>query len=129
MENIDNLIMKLFSTLSRVNMLIGCLPSYVQDDMEEIKVDITSLLRGFGYNVCMANNDKTVMIDMVTLYGELNRISNDLANYILLTADNVKDNTLLEDAACNISLIMKTIAANDSVFRACYNEAKKRVLK
>lgn len=129
MENINDIIMGLFSTLSRVNMLLECLPTYVQDDMEDVKVDIISTLRTLGCNVSMANNDKVFIIDMVTMYNELNNISNKLSAFMLMIAESGKDITQLEDAIFSINLIIKTISENDSVFRCCYQTAKKKVLK
>ena len=125
MSNIDDVVMGLFSTLSRINMFIGIIPDYVQDDMDDVKMDIISTLRSLGCNVSMGNNDRVVMIDMVTMYKELNNISNDLSNYMLMIADIGNDSSQLEDAITNISLIIKTIAANDIVFRYCYNNAKR----
>lgn len=129
MDNIDDIIMGLFSILSRVNMLIGCLPSNVQDDMEDVKVDIISILRSLGCNVSMENNDKIFIIDMVTMYNELNSISNNLSEFMLMISDIGKDTTQLEDAISNISLVIKTISEHDSVFRCCYQNTKKKVLK
>lgn len=129
MDNIDDVIMGLFSTLSRVNMFIGCLPSNVQDDMEDVKVDIISTLRSLGCNVSMGNNDRIFVIDMVTMYKELNNISHNLAEYMLIISELGKETTQLEDAISNISLVIKTISEQDSVFRCCYKESKKKVLK
>lgn len=129
MDNINDIIMGLFSTLSRVNMLTGCLPTYVQDDMEDVKVDIISTLRTLGCNVSMGNNDKVFIIDMVTMYNELNNISNKLSAFMLMIAESGKDITQLEDAIFSINLIIKTISEHDSVFRCCYQNARKKVLK
>lgn len=128
-KKIDDIVMGLFSTLSRVNMLMVSLPYYVQEDMDDVKMDIVSTLRSLGCNVSMGNNDRMIMIDMVTMYKELNNISNDLSNYMLMISDIGKDSSQLEDSVFSISLIIKTISENDSVFRCCYDNAKKRVLK
>lgn len=129
MDNIDDIIIGLFFTLSRVNMVIGCLPSYVQDDMEDVKVDIISTPRNLECNVSMDNNDRIFIIDMVTMYNELKNISNKLEQYMLAISDLGKDTNQLEDAIFSIKLIIKTIAEHDSVFRGCYQGAKKKVLK
>ena len=129
MDYIDDVITGLFSTLSRVHMFIGSLPSYVQDDMEDVKFDIISTLRSLGCYVSMGDNDKIFIIDMVTLYNELNSISNNLLQFMLMLSDIGMDSSQLEDAISNVSLIIKTISENDSVFRCCYKNAKKRVLK
>ena len=129
MDNIDDIIMGLFSTWSRVNMFIGCLPSYVQDDMEDVKVDIVSTLRSLGCNVSMGNNERIFVIDMVTLHNELKTISNNLEEYMLVISDFGKDTSQLEDAIFSIKLIIKTISENDSVFRCCYQRTRKRVLE
>lgn len=129
MDNIDDIIIELFSTLSRINMFIGCLPSYVQDDMEDVKVDIISTLRNLGYNVSIGNNDRVFVIDMVSMYNELNNILHNLSEYMLMISDIGKDSSQLEDAISSISLIIKTIAEHDNVFKCCYQGSKKKVLK
>lgn len=129
MESYDDIIILLSSMLSRFNMLSSCLPDDCYQEVEEFRGYIISVLNTFGFNVSLANSNGVVKIDMVTLYKELSNISQNLANYILLLSNSGYVSTILENAAYNLSFIMRELANKDSVFGSCYYKGMVKVLK
>lgn len=127
MKSVDlTVTMMLSSVLSRVNMLSACLPDKLQENMEEIRINITSILKDLKCDVDLFDRESLDFLDKVTLYTELNYIYKDLSICFLLTLNNV----LLEDALYNTEFVMKKMAECDDVFKWCYdNNAMMRILK
>lgn len=125
-ENIDIIVTtNLSSVLSRINMIISSLPIELQENMEEVKNNIISLLNDFHCDIKLYDKKEFISLDSVTLYSQLNYISNDLGICVLIVPNNVK----LEDAVCNVSFVIKKLVEYDTLFRYCYDSVKSKVLK
>ena len=126
MENFG-IVNLLTSALDREYSIINCLPVDLQEIMNEVESSISSVYAEVVGRDYIMNVDKQCydFLDMVTLYQELNYMSRDLGICMLLLPNNVK----LEDANSNVIFVMKKMAEQDCVFRYCYNNAKRRVLK
>lgn len=123
----DNTFILLSSVLSRINMIIGFVPGCVQSKLEEACVDITSVLRKKGFEVKLSDTTNDWHLDTFKIYTILNNISRDLGTCILLNLNEAS----LEDAAINISSVIKTMASMDSEFDTYYRGecGRSRVLK
>jgi len=126
MENFG-IVNLLTSVLDREYSVINCLPIYLQELMNEVESNISSVYAEVVGRDYIMNFDKQCydFLDMVTLYQELNYMSRDLGICTLLLPNNVK----IEDANSNVIFIMKKMAEQDCVFKYCYNNGKRRVLK
>lgn len=126
-ENFDNIFVLLSSVLSRINMVICFVPGRVQNKLEEASADITSVLRKKGFEVKLSDTTNKWHLDTLKIYTILNNILRDLGTCILLTSNEAS----LEDAAFNISLVIKTMASMDSEFDTYYRGeyGRSRVLK
>lgn len=123
MENNDYITL-LSSILSRVNLVGACLPDYLQEDIDEIKLDINSVLRENNCNVNLSNIPSGFSLNMVSLYKILSTVYKDLNTCMEITSDEA-----LEEAASSVNYIIINMSHIDSVFGACYETAKKKVLK
>lgn len=112
----------LFCILSRINLLISFFPDSIQEDLEDAKVDIMSVLRKLGFNVSLGEARASRNFDLITLYNELVSIEQSLTSVIV----SFPDYSSLEDAKCDISLAIKGLADRDSTVSEHH---KKRLLE
>ena len=124
MINYDCIAMMLSSVISRLNLVSVCLPDEFQENIEDMKIDLTNLLKEHKYEVNLSDVSSEFFLDKESLYMELNNISRDLGTCLSLTSDEA-----LEEASFDISCIMKTMVRRDGVHYQKGNMRRMRVLK
>lgn len=111
------------SILSKINMIYLCLPIDIQEQLENVKNNIISVLRELKCNAIVLNEkEQLTFLDQVSLFTIFNSISEKLGICLLFFPNNVR----LEDAFYDIQLIMEQMSKKDSVFGWCYKSRLKK---
>lgn len=104
----DNSEVMLFCVLSRINFLMDFFPENIQEDLEEAKYDIISVLRKLGFNIDLKDSSFNEP-DLIVLYNELVAIEESLIDIIPM----LPNYSSLEEARINVSLAIKGLIEMD----------------